>query len=211
MPNVPWVPCHELGSLSHWSAVFVSSLPSKHLDGKKIILLSILYKYNTHGGDFKYYPKERPTSLLYSEKETAGCNSCWTQTRLFTLLCFFFKRHFVSTQHKTNNLQAEPEKQSWLFGRHLRLRLRWGGYESSRSVDEGPSRAVVSWKCFSQEDWANSLILTAGGRRLPSQGPRWHRTVLSQPFRKDLCFALIPTAWFPTLILVSERGCGFVF
>lgn len=156
-------------------------------------------------------PKNGPLPSFTQKRKQLGVTAAEHKRVCLLCCCFFFKRHFVSTQHKTNNLQAEPEKQSWLFGRHLRLRLRWGGYESSRSVDEGPSRAVVSWKCFSQEDWANSLILTAGGRRLPSQGPRWHRTVLSQPFRKDLCFALIPTAWFPTLILVSERGCGFVF
>lgn len=84
-PVSPGYPAwHELGSLSDWSTAFVSSLPSKPSRWKKKnTLLSILYKYNTHGGDFNYYPKERPTSLLYSEKETARCNSCWKQMHLF--------------------------------------------------------------------------------------------------------------------------------
>lgn len=147
MPNIPWVPWHELGSLSHWSAAFVSSLPSKRLDGKKnhslvyIIQIHMEVTSNTT-------PKNGPLPSFTQKRKQLGVTAA--ERKRICLLCsfFFFKRHFVSTQHKTNNSQAEPEKQSWLFGRHLRLRLRWGGYESSRSVDEGPSRAVVSWSVF---------------------------------------------------------------
>lgn len=154
MPNVPWVPWHELGSLSHWSAAFVSSLPSKRLDGKKKSLSCPYYTNIIHMEvTSNTTPKNSPLPSFTQKRKQLGVTAA--ERKRVCLLCFlffFFKRHFVSTQHKTNNLQAEPEKQSWLFGRHLRLWLRWGGYESSRSVDEGPSRAVVSWKCFSQED-----------------------------------------------------------